>query len=273
MSFTKISAPLSAALNSQQIYTGRPLKGHLTHWPTFHLPEEKKKRWGTACFPLSFLQPPKLVYQPKQSLAPNVYLNHFPNVHHLLDSPQWLLRKTNDQVPISQWMLNLTWTVISESLYIWPYKQAIHCPDIILQKYLCSKDLFELSNILLSEIRLPLLNKVFHSIFQSSYIIIQNSRSKYFTQAHWKLKRTATKQSHSIILGEPKCLLQNKALDFEEGISLYTWLSQANSVSMHLLVPICFTAYFMCIIFLKLRSVSFGILKIRAVHGIYKNKD
>jgi hypothetical protein len=56
--------------------------------------------------------------KPEQSLAPNVHSDHFPNVHYLLDSPQWLLRKTNEQVSINQQTLHLPWNLFSELLHV-----------------------------------------------------------------------------------------------------------------------------------------------------------
>lgn len=49
-------------------------------------------------------------------------------MHHLLDSPQWFLRKRNEQVPISQWMSYLPWALVSESLRIQHEELASHMP-------------------------------------------------------------------------------------------------------------------------------------------------
>lgn len=51
-------------------------------------------------------------------------------MHHLLHSLQWLLRKTNEQVPISQWMLYLPWALVSEALHVWHSELASHTGNL-----------------------------------------------------------------------------------------------------------------------------------------------
>ena len=102
MSINKKSALIVSVLNSKQTSTepfskGIPASGQAHKRPT--APDSLKRK---AFFPQSSLAASKARIKPEQSLAPNVHSDHFPNVRHLLDSPQRLLNKTNEQVPISQ---------------------------------------------------------------------------------------------------------------------------------------------------------------------------
>lgn len=91
MSINKKSAPIATILNSKLI-----LKGPFSKDTP---PSGQAHKRPTARASLSTASKARI--KPEQSLAPNVHSDHFPNVRHLLDSPQWLLRKINEQVPIS----------------------------------------------------------------------------------------------------------------------------------------------------------------------------